>query len=1054
MQGNQSPRLRSSVVFSLLFAATLPVHAATYYIDAEIGNDAWSGKQLTAPGVGQSDGPWQSLGRVERTALAPGDTVRLRCGQRWAETLRVASSGTTTSPIRITSYPSGCADLPLIDGTMSIPARNWVGLGNNTYRTMFPFNLVENGGLKESIEKWTQWSTVGDATMSFNPSCPGNVGGCLEYLTASASWSAIASPTFPLVAPLPYVLKFSVYAPTAAQLIVMVRKGGPTNYDEIGLRYEFRGTGAWKSVSLPFNPTVSIGKARFDLYVSGSRTRAWLRDVRLEPGFNTPQRLMVGTRTIQPAHHPNWAGEPRDPQSIYLKNSADSDAVATNVGPGSTYLTMGSDVALPTGASITPGLRVHMRSEGWHIDRRRVTTVSGQRVYFDALTRYRFRQGWGYFFTGASWMVDSPDEWHFDPSARMLRVWMPDSANPGDRVTVSSLAIGIDVSGMSNVNVDSIAVRNARIGVMLNGATNVSASNLRVEDTEDEGISANGSLRCRIDGNRISRTGLDAVQGKGDSQPSAENLAVRGNSIVDSGVQRVDGEVVSLPAPSQAAINAGMNSTISQNRIEAAGYSGIRSHLSGTIQNNSVSLSCLSLNDCAGIYVDHDGSGSTIEGNLVRDSLGNSAGTMRPGSLSVGVYLDDGVSNVTVRSNTVRGGEYGIMIHNGHDNVLDSNTLFGTRLQGLWIPEDLNVRRAAGDVWNNTVKRNTFVPMNGNPAIVQSSIFGDVHDFATYEENVYVALLNPIVASESWPGGSSMYTFAQWQSAKTATGVARGLDINGRALTSLGYASYKILGGSVSPNGNLANGITGWTRWSEANPIAQLYQEISPVGPSLRIVSGATMSLLASPNFSVRSDQWYRVSFDAKTGAAGQIISLLLRRGGGGTAGYEWLVNGYSTFVGSTQWTRYSYLLKPTKTIVANDPNTDELGARLDFSRISPGQSLAVANLEMVPISSAEATLKVDMVTNASVSSTQSVDCPDKSTIPSLCNMYVRFSDGTPVSWPYNLPALGKEIIYTRDSTLVDTDKDGIADSQDRCAGSSVSVSVLSNGCAIGQTPQ
>lgn len=1052
MQGFFLRGLVALAGFGLAVSTATSAYSATYYVDSNAGNDGWSGLLQTATTSGTPNGPWQSLSRVARATLAPGDVVRLRCGRIWADTLRIAQSGTTAAPIRVRPYPDGCTELPVIDGTIAIPDHNWVFVRQNVYRTMFPANLVENGQLSQSVAKWMEWSNVGDAVLAFQPACPGNVGGCLQYTSASGPWSAIASPPFPLMGPLSYTLKFSVYAPAGTKLTAMVRRGGPTNFDSLGLKQEFSAKGSWQSVSMPFSATATASNARLDLYVPGVRTRVWLRNVRVEPSFVEPRRLVTGSRLLQPAHHPNWTGSPVDPSSIYLKNNGDSDLVSTPVGSGSTYLTTGPDLNLPAGATLTPGLTAHVRSEAWHIDERSVTNVSGQRLYFDSPTRYRFRSNWGYFLTGALWMLDSPDEWFFDRSTDYVHVWMPDSGFPGKRVGFSSLRVGIDLSGSSNVIVESIVVRATETGVSINGATNVVVSDLRIEDIEGEGITANGSTRCRIESNRISRTGSDAIQGKGDNQPTAYGLKVSGNSILDSGVLRIDGTQVSLPAHGLGAINPGTDGTITQNRIEGSNYSGIRSFGRGIVQNNSVTSTCLVLNDCGGIYVNGTGNGTAISGNLVQNPLGNPAGTTRGASLAVGIYLDDGAADMMVRDNTIRGGDYGIMIHNGHQNIVERNTLFGTRLQSLWIPEDSNVRRADGDVHDNSITGNVFAPLNGSPAIVQSSLFGGVADFAAYKDNIYFALLYPRIVTETWPTGNASYTFPEWRAATTG-GVPRESDTNGRALTSLGYAPYKVLGPNVVPNGNLSHGTSGWTYWNETAPYGQLLAEPSTLGPSLRLVAGSTPTLVASPNFSVSKDHWYRVSFDAKVATAGQVISVLLRRGGGGTAGYEWLTNAYATFTGSTQWTRYSFVVNPTHSVTANNPLTGELGARIDFGRVDPGKSISVTNLEMVRVSAVDVGLKTDLLTNPSVASPADVACPDQNTAPALCGLYVRFSDGAPIVWPYRLPPLGKEIIYTRDPTLVDADSDGIPDSQDRCPATQSGLAVHSDGCGIGQVP-
>ena len=79
-------RARRSITMSalmLLLCAdfSLGVQAATYYIDAISGNDAWSGTVNVPTGTPQSNGPWRTLARVQSATLAAGDTIFLRCDQ-------------------------------------------------------------------------------------------------------------------------------------------------------------------------------------------------------------------------------------------------------------------------------------------------------------------------------------------------------------------------------------------------------------------------------------------------------------------------------------------------------------------------------------------------------------------------------------------------------------------------------------------------------------------------------------------------------------------------------------------------------------------------------------------------------------------------------------------------------------------------------------------------------------------------------------------------------------------------------------------------------------
>jgi len=82
--------------------------AAIYFVDAQAGNDAWSGQQAQASG---SDGPWRTLARAAQVALKPGDTLALHCDSVWRETLRIQGNGSEDNPVTVKAFGTCGADV-------------------------------------------------------------------------------------------------------------------------------------------------------------------------------------------------------------------------------------------------------------------------------------------------------------------------------------------------------------------------------------------------------------------------------------------------------------------------------------------------------------------------------------------------------------------------------------------------------------------------------------------------------------------------------------------------------------------------------------------------------------------------------------------------------------------------------------------------------------------------------------------------------------------------------------------------------------------------------
>jgi Right handed beta helix region len=100
-----SRMLRRAALATLTVAAfAAPAQAATYYVSPS-GHDASSGR---SPGHA-----WRTLKKVDETRLAPGDTVLLEGGARFADSpLIPPASGRPGAPITFSSYGTGRPNLP------------------------------------------------------------------------------------------------------------------------------------------------------------------------------------------------------------------------------------------------------------------------------------------------------------------------------------------------------------------------------------------------------------------------------------------------------------------------------------------------------------------------------------------------------------------------------------------------------------------------------------------------------------------------------------------------------------------------------------------------------------------------------------------------------------------------------------------------------------------------------------------------------------------------------------------------------------------------------
>lgn len=1036
------------VVGAFALTISTPVFPTTYYIDNVNGNDAWPG-DLPSPGTG--NGPWQTFANLAiANKLTPGDSVLLRCGGKWSQTLTLNSAGTAAAPIRIGSYPEPCADKPAIDGAKYIPAAAWSLHSGNVYKVKLPASLIVNGTLDSSLSGWKQWSTNNDTTTAITSPCPDSGTACLAFTGGSVGSSLLISSPFPLESSGRYLVTFSIRAPLGGRYSTYVRRSA-SPWDSLGLAASgMAGTGAWQTVSMPFTATAGVNSARLDIQLNQPSMPVHVKNVSIARADSAPDALFLVNDNDLPllrAHHPNRGHNPAIPDSPYLVTpSASATVTGTNGIKGSAYLVTGSDLALPSGATLQPGLRAMIRTEAWMLSEHTITSINQNKVYLDPITSYPLQQaGWGYYLTGALWMLDSPGEWHYDAPTQTLYVWPASGGVPGDSFAYSSLSIGMDINRKQNIVVEGIAIRNVRDGIYAQRSENAALRQIEIANTARYGIDAEGMVGFELSDSQISYTGSDALY-----SPVSTGSVIRDNDIAYSGiVLDSEGKPANLPSPNFSAIRTGPSARISGNRLHNLAFIGIAAGSGSEVTDNAVTGYCYLFNDCSGIYFPGV-NGALVTGNLVMGGVGNLLGipSTNNTSLANGLYLDLGSSNVVVTDNTFAGGDFSIHVHDGYDNRLERNLIYGGRGNLLWLQESANDKRTTGNIYGNVVTGNAYFSTNTVPALRHTALVENADDFAVHQGNVYSSLLSTIMATESTPTSSREYQLADWQATADAYGAPRNLDFQSRVGAPLTGFAPGLMGSSQVVNGDLSNGTTGWTSYNATLPQASLtLDSCAPLASRcVRLTAGGSNSLVSTPRFDVINGQWYRVSFDAQVGANGQ--SFRVKTIQAGPTSYDGVMDtSHIIFSGSTTLKRYSFVFQSTTTV---QRSITSFGVRTDFMDVKPGQTLRVANFEIVPLTLESGVVGHTLLSNLE-RTTVNAPCPSEETAPAQCSNYYLFPQGEKAIWPIPLAPLAAQIVFSQDAIHPDTDRDGVADSQDICPGTVVGTSTNAKGCGLGQ---
>ena len=1032
-----------SLAVTLLALCTVPADAATYYVDVVSGSDAWSGTVATA---GTSDGPWRTLAQVTAAHMKPGDVLRLKCGQRWNETLRIGASGTVDKPIAVNSYPDGCTTPAAVDGAESVPSDQWQRHSGNIYKVQFPLSLIPNGNLSQRSTNWRYFSSPADSSAVFSDACSGEGFGCMVFNTSSGSAeSLLITPEFALGAGNAYKLSARIKVPAGQSYSVYLRKNSAP-WSVPGLPTIKRvGTGAWEDVAMNFTAGESASNARIDIGVAAVQKTVMVREVRMTSGSGAIPITQVfesgSPMTI--AHHPNAGQDSSAPESVYLNTGAASTSFIDPISgrPSTNNLITAANEKLPPGAAIAVGNKLFIRTENWSLAEFSVTSISGTRVNFSPNASHPLSvAGWGYFYTGALWMLDSPGEWFYDPANQTLYVWSSDGNAPSSTFSYSKLDKAADLANVSYVNVDGIAFRNATGGIDLSRSTSVRLNKTEVSNTAGYGVLGPASVNLSMTAMVLRNNLTDAVQA-----PNSTGLTLTGSDIENSGVVvAADGHVKSLPAASYGAVNAGTKSLIQDNRIRNTAYAGFSVGSYSMVSGNAIDSYCLVLNDCGGLYA-IAATGLLFENNILSNGRGTSYGVPSGhGTHTNGIYFDSGVNGSTARGNTAFGSDAGMQVHDSRNNVIEGNKFYGNKERELWFQQsERNFNPTLGNIYNNVVRNNQFFPAGNALALMLGGATADPAVFSSFDGNRYSTLVTPLIAGEYSPFGARTYSLRDWQLAVGSNG-ARALEANGRIAAPLSARALGTLGTTVIPNGALAVDTAGWTRGGDPAPTAVYGACPDGTTHCIGIVASGADSMLSSPRFALTAGTLYRVSFDAATSDPAQNFTVLVRRSGPTT--YASLMGDPLSFAGSGAFTRHTFMFKATGSATVSPTDT---GARLDFYGVKVGQKLTVTNVELVPINNVVGGNSPAVLLSNTSRLIQQKSCPVADGVS--CASYVSFADGTPISWPLSLSPMQTMIVFTQDIRLTDSDGDGVPDVQDRCPSTPAGMATNSAGCARGQ---
>lgn len=999
--------LLSSTPFPLEKGATYTVNFSTFY----------SAKQIVPNGnLTAGTAPWTSWATTNDLRIQPGTSTCL--AGRAAPCLSVVSN-LSNGLLSSGNFALKQGETYTLSFATYIPTGKTIkAIVRQSGGTYKPLGLVSG-----SIVGNGQWQ---NQTLSFTANATENVAR-LDFEIPTASNIQLQNVSL---------------RPTGKTVQAVIRQNGGS-FQPLGLNVTTNSTeNQWQDASYTFVATDSSPNARLDFDIP-LNSKAEIQNIVLKKSGDTVSvsQLLDNDISFGIAHHPNAGFNAALPDTPFFKTATSSAVVLdANGKKGSSYFNTSTDLFLPAGASINAGTQVTIRDQNWNLSKVTVSSVSGNRVNITPNTTYPlYWAGLGYFFTGELWMLDSPGEWYFNSATQTLYHY-PRGATPDGDIQIASNIYGIDLKGKSYVQVNGITIDGVGLGLDAQASTGISLNNLDIRNTETQGVLATGANTLLVQNSKFTRIGLEGIKAW-----NSANSNVLGNSFDQIGVSIDEaGKVVSVPATSVGAVVLGNVANIDNNSITNFAYIGINPGNDSIVQNNYLGNGCLLLNDCGAIYL---ASRDTVTNNLINGLVGNILGL--PSAFyphTVGVYSDYGGDSNIIKDNTVSFSSFGIQIHDSANDTIQNNLLYGARIKELWAHETSIAKTATGDVHGLVVDSNKIFPIISGGELRLSSTQTSLEDFGTFDRNVYSTYITPYVATEGYKNGSTKsYTLAQWQLA-TANGTSRNLDTSGSIGAPLNNYALGLLKSNIIPNAAFQNGLTGWSRYGSGgtSPTFVVEKCTTALINCVKVTSSTVPGNLSTPTFSVKKDYSYLLSFDVQTTSTTETINAVVRQAG--PTYYNTLMPTLTGIQGTSSWKRYSVIFKATANAPTDGSVTGVSGARIDFTGISAGQSIWLANIELVPVGDVPLTKTSAIVSNTD-QDPQFFDCPVSNTL--LCSNFVNFVTGSKVNWPVALQPLESIVVYSQSLDFPDNDKDGIPNSQDTCPGTPLGAPINSKGCPI-----
>lgn len=393
-----------------------------------------------------------------------------------------------------------------------------------------------------------------------------------------------------------------------------------------------------------------------------------------------------------------------------------------------------------------------------------ITSMSGSTINYTAANPTTpASANFKFFLQNAPSTLDQQNEWFYDKSTFRLKIYS--TTTPSSTINATTQTDLIFGSGKSYITIQNIALIGANNDcINFQGTCNgISVLNCYIRFAGNDGIemqnNSSGAIvrNCAI--KDFGRAGIFIVGGTGSL--ACNNTVYNCGTILGQNDYNLQSIGIYISST---------NSKIDSNWVRNSGSAGIMPYMIGECKYNYVDSSALNISDMGGIYQSYHGSGSTIDHNIVLNTIGNPQGSTRSEPNAEGIYLDEGDSMTVVTNNVAAYNEdYGFKLHsltsssgsNSNYNRIQNNLFYGNKNGQIIIANENSAHQFKSDTLLNNI-------CFSNIATSLTAYFRDlsnhINTMGYFDSNYYVRPLdNGLIITSEVTGATTNRNLAQWQ---------------------------------------------------------------------------------------------------------------------------------------------------------------------------------------------------------------------------------------------------------------------------------------------------